>query len=587
MRTFLAVCALSLCLPTMVQGKSGQKRFPYKQAGLTRREAAAHLLNRFAFGATGTEIDSVLQIGLESWFEAQLRGDLPEPAALKAALKSMPALQMRLAEMVAAYPNQGMLRRLAEREGVIRRCDSTISRAALRRTLREFARRRGLHPQRELIEQLMAQKLLRALYSRNQLREVLTDFWFNHFNVFLGDNQARPALLSYERDAIRPHVLGKFLDLLTATAKHPAMLLYLDNAFSTAADTVVTTAQMRRPAFARRARARNRRRRGADRRRRRGINENYARELMELHTLGVDGGYTQRDVIEVARAFTGWSVMPPGERGERLRRRIARGRAFGFVTEGMFVFRADNHDAGEKIILGRRFAAGGDLSEGLAVLRLLAEHPATAARIARKLAVRFVADEPPETLVRRLAQVFRDTHGDLREVMRALAYSPEFWRREYVAAKIKTPFEYVVSALRVLQARVQPRRPLFQWMRSMGQPLYAFQAPTGFPDTGRFWTGSGAMLNRMKFAVRLVQGKLPGVQIRRQRLLGTVLRDNPAETLAAIVELVLPGQAPEHLTATIQQALAEEMEAAGDRISPAAARQALALALGGPEFQRR
>ncbi|HET7853868.1 MAG TPA: DUF1800 family protein, partial [Candidatus Methylomirabilis sp.] len=327
---------------------------PFQEAGLTQRQAAAILLDRFAFGARPGEIDRVVAQGLENWLEEQLSGNRPEHE-LVGRLAPLKTLTLSGREIATAYPGPGTVRAQAIREGVISRNDPPTDRAETRQKLQAFAQHKGYRPQRELTEELMTQKLLRGVYSENRLTEVLVDFWYNHFNVSITNNRARPFVLSYERDAIRPHVLGHFRDLLHATAKHPAMLLYLDNAQSTASDGTTTTMSQttkRRGGMRRGEESQTKEEPSKGRSSQRGINENYARELMELHTLGVDGGYTQQDVIEVARVFTGWTVLLPGPRGGRLQKRLTRTNGPGLAGDGDFLFRADTHDATQKIILG-------------------------------------------------------------------------------------------------------------------------------------------------------------------------------------------------------------------------------------------
>ena len=321
----------------------------------------------------------------------------------------------------------------------------------------------GKGPKRpqQLLGELVGAKLTRAAYSERQLEEVMTDFWFNHFNVFFGDGPVRYLVADYERNAIRPHVFGKFHDLLRATARHPAMLLYLDNAMSNA---------------------------------RRGINENYARELLELHTLGVAGGYTEEDVREIARAFTGWT----------LNRRSRPAAEFQFVRA--------LHDDDTKLVLGRQLPAGRGLEDGEDVLRMLSRHPATAHFIATKLVLRFVSDEPPADFVNELAAVFSKSDGDLRAVTRALFTSPRFYETDHYQAKVKTPFELVASALRATNAEFRMTAQLAQTLRSLGQLPYTESAPTGFPATSEEWVNSGAMLNRINFAVALANGRVNGVR---------------------------------------------------------------------------
>jgi len=312
-------------------------------------------------------------------------------------------------------------------------------------------------PDRRPIAELSAQRLIRATYSERQLNEVMVDFWLNHFNVFAAKGLDRVFIADYDRDVIRPRVWGKFEDLLMATAKSPAMLFYLDNARS---------------------------RGGA-------LNENYARELMELHTLGVDGGYTQKDVTELARVFTGWSI-------DR--------------EEGDFLFRRFAHDRGEKTVLGVHFRAGGGMEEGEQMIRFLAHQPATAHHIAYKLCQRLIADEPPASAVDRVAKTFLASDGDLRATVKAVIDSPEFREPKYYRAKMKTPFEYAVSAIRAVGGRIDNPLPVARQLREMGEPLYLSQPPTGYSDTASAWSSSGGLMARLNFALALAENRLPGVR---------------------------------------------------------------------------
>jgi uncharacterized protein (DUF1800 family) len=526
----MRVLAALILLPTLAT--AAPLHLPWKEAGLTEREAAAHLLNRFSYGPRPGEVDAVVKMGLDRWLERQLAAGLPD-RKLDERLGDLPALEMSTTEIVLADM-----------------------------------------PRRELAVQLLSQKLWRAVGSENQLAEVMTDFWFNHFNVSLTDNQSRAYVLSYERDAIRPNALGSVRDLLEATAKHPAMLLYLDNAQSSASEEAPTTFTPRRkPApeamdeTARRVRPH-------------GLNENYARELLELHTLGVDAGYSQQDVIEVARVFTGWSVLPPGPRRDGVERRLERVRragGLGFRREGEFLFRADQHDAGAKTVLGKRLPAGRGIEDGEQVLDLLAVHPATARHLALKLAVRFVSDKPSQALVDRLAAVYLKTGGQVRPVLEALAGSAEFWSREAVGAKIKSPFELAASSLRGLGAEVDDPRDTLRWISDMGQRLYAYQAPTGFPDRAEAWVNTGSLLSRMNFGLQLAAGRVRGVDFDLTALNGG---REPADRQAALREyagLLLPGR-------DLKPALAL-MEMKVDRST--AVEQVVGVILGSPEFQRR
>jgi uncharacterized protein (DUF1800 family) len=364
---------------------------------------------------------------------------------------------MSTPQILEKYPApQRLARELGMRQG-----DLDGENQNLRRRLQATYAERGLRLPQQLLQELIGQKILRAVHSERQLHEVMTDFWFNHFNVFWGKNADRWLTTGFEMNAIRPHALGKFRDLLMATAKNPAMLFYLDNHVSSA---------------------------------QRGINENYARELMELHTLGVDGGYTQKDVQEVARAFTGWTIDAPQRNGE-------------------FLFRPRMHDGGEKIVLGNKVNAGG-MRDGEAVIDILVEHPSTARFIATKLVRRFVSDDPPEPLVKRVAGVFRKTDGDIGEMMRTILTSGEFNSADAHRAKTKTPFEYAVSAIRSLNGSSDGSRELAQSIARMGQPLYQCQPPTGFPDRGDHWMSNGAVIERLNFAVALTANKISGTEVK-------------------------------------------------------------------------
>ncbi len=534
-------------------------KLPYAEAGLTKRQAAAHLLDRFAFGARPNDIDKVVQMGLENWLMAQLNNAEPSPK-LNEKLAAFKTLTMPASEIAALYPNPGILLAQAYKDGVISKSDTaSANRAELRRKVLEYYKKEGVRPQRELIQELLSQKLLRAIYSENQLAEVLTDFWFNHFNVSITKNQAKGFVLSYERDAIRPFVFGKFREMLGATAKHPAMLLYLDNAQSSAPEGAQTTMTQtlnryrKNPIAARRiddAIAKNDAMNKEMQNEmpellkqfipKKGINENYARELMELHTLGVDGGYAQKDVVEVARALTGWTVFPRGKRAEKLRERLERGKAVGFIQEGEFLFRADAHDAGEKTILGVTFPAGGGKEEGEKVLDMLAAHRSTATFISTKLAKRFVSDAPPKSLIEKLSRTFLETSGDLKAMMITIAESPEFWSKDARRVKIKSPFELTVSALRAVDADVSNTRQVSRWIEKQGQPLYAYQAPTGYPDRAEAWINTGSLLNRMNFGLNLALGRIKGVKLDLSALNKNREPESAEDALKTYAALLMP-----------------------------------------------
>src|SRR5215470_4542162 len=367
------------------------------------------------------------------------------------------------------------------------------------------------NPQQVVGDELMQAKLLRAIYSERQLDEVMTDFWFNHFNVYLGKGADRYLVTSYERDVIRAHALGKFEDLLVATAKSPAMLFYLDNWLSVGPDSDVARGVRKNP-FPRRRRGRfpppPPRQTQAKGKRKNGLNENYGRELMELHTLGVNGGYTQNDVTEVARVLTGWTIDQP-QKG------------------GAFKFEERMHEPGTKFVLGHKIKEHGE-KEGMEVLHLLAHHPSTAHFICTKLATRFVSDDPPPALVDEMSQTFLKKDGEIHEVLKTMFNSPEFWRADLYRAKLKTPLEFMVSAVRATGADVTDATPLARQLNTMGMPLYGMQPPTGYSMKSEAWVNSSALLGRMNFSVALMAGRIKGVKVDGDRLV-TLAQSNTSD----------------------------------------------------------
>jgi uncharacterized protein (DUF1800 family) len=473
-------------------------------AKLTEHQRALHALNRLGFGPRPGDVDRVAKLGVDRWIDQQLHPERIADDAVAARLQHFPTLQMSDRDIVQKYymPLQELRREAKDNGEAIKQLQEKIP----------YEQR----PQR-VVEDLVSQRIVRAVDSDRQLNEVMVDFWMNHFNVFVGKGLDRFLLTSYERDVIRPRIWGKFDDLLMATAKSPAMLFYLDN-----------------------ARSRNGK-----------LNENYAREIMELHTLGVDGGYTQKDVTELARVLSGWSIAMPRQGGG-------------------FVFRPRLHDSGAKTVLGVRFPAGGGIGEGERMIHILAHHPATAHHIALQLCQRLVSDDPPKALVDRVAKRFLATDGDLRETVKAVIDSPEFWDPGVYRAKVKSPFEYVVSAVRAVDAHVDDARPLARALQQIGEPLYGAQPPTGYKDTAEAWEGSGALMNRLNFALALANDTLPGVRTNVTRLVGSVDEANCADALAA----ALTGGG---LSAETRKAIGAQKNL--PRIA--------GLILGSPEFQRQ
>jgi uncharacterized protein (DUF1800 family) len=451
-------------------------------------EAIVHVLNRVAFGPRPGDVERVRTLGTDRYIDQQLHPDRIPDDHLAAHLANLPTIAMSSRDIVQRYEIPQMEARREKKQ----EANGGDSPAAT--PMPDPIQQRA----NSVIVELSEQKILRAVYSERQLQEVLTDFWFNHFNVDARKNRDRFLLTEYERDAIRPHVLGKFRDLLGATAKSPAMLFYLDNWISVDPNgphPVVTPPRIARGPFGGRVVVPGMVRQPPQGKNApKGLNENYGRELMELHTLGVDGGYTQKDVTEVARAFTGWTIENPRQGGG-------------------FVFNPRLHDMGQKIVLGHVIAAGGDQSDGERVLDLLASHPSTARFIATKLVRRFVSDTPPPALVDRAAARFLATKGDLREVMHTILTSKEFRAPDAYAAKVKSPFEFVVSAVRALGAEVDDATPLVGRLRQLGMPLYQCQPPTGYKDTADAWINTGALVARMNFAVALTEGKVRGTAV--------------------------------------------------------------------------
>jgi uncharacterized protein (DUF1800 family) len=524
---------------------------------LNEDEAILDTLNKLGFGARPGQVEQIKQTGLENWIQAQLHPENIADTVVDARLAQFPALSLNAAQLLDEYPPQDVA---AKRLGL--KIDEYQTR------LQDLAKKpRGTNSlpfkdQNEIVNEVTAAKMIRATYSERQLSEQLADFWFNHFNIFVYKDLDRWYLIPYERDTIRPHVLGKFRDLLEATAKSPAMLFYLDNASS--ADP---------QAFARLKL--HRVHPGAGEKlpplgRRRGLNENYGRELMELHTLGVDGGYKQEDVIEVTRAFTGWTIESPRE-------------------NPAFYFDERIHDVDLKRVLGKKLKGGG-IKDGEEVLDLLVKNKNTARHISLQLAQHFVSDDPPAALVSRMAKAFEKSRGDIRAVMAAMIYSPEFWSRAAFRAKVKTPFEIVVSTARALGADVDQPLQLAQWVARMGEPLYQCLPPTGYSDKAVAWVSTGALLNRMNFAVALSANKVRGAQVDLTPLVGTDVMTKPQLALERVEAEFIAGQVSDTTRATLEQQM-QEPRILGAKLDDPVKQVNIALitglVLGSPEFQKR
>jgi uncharacterized protein (DUF1800 family) len=611
----LCVVALtaSLAFGAPLSATAQKTKSSAKAGALTPEQKAIHLLDRVTFGPRPGDVERVIKMGWERFLNEQLHPERIPDQIVEQKLQPIESIHLTSEQLAQGYlPPPQVVARLRERfqprqkDGDRADADAQPTpqaNAARIREYRQALREMGFKPPAQAVMELQQAKILRAVYSERQLQEVLTDFWFNHFNVYAQKGADRILTTAYERDTIRPNVFGKFEDLLAATAKSPAMLFYLDNWMSAAPDTSALDAlkgarKNKRRAFDqddntqgfgnRRQMRRAQRfgglindRRGAGdeqrmaqmpqaverlRKRKLGLNENYAREIMELHTLGVDGGYTQKDVQEVARAFTGWTIRQPRQGGG-------------------FYFNPAMHDDGEKTVLGTKIPAGGGMKDGETVIKLLARHPSTAKFIATKLARKFVSDAPPQSLVDRTAQVFLKTNGDLREVYRAIFTSPEFWSAESYRAKIKTPFEMTVSAVRALGAETNGGPQFHRWIAQMGEGLFLAQPPTGYADKAENWVNTGALLERMNFALALSGNRIPGTRVDLSASAPDLKSMTPSEIAGQLIKRLLHGNVSPQTKATLEKKLSDPEIARADGSTDAA--KIAGLILGSPEFQRQ
>jgi uncharacterized protein (DUF1800 family) len=566
-RPAFALIVLTLVAAVPIQGIAAD-RFHEK---LSKDQRIVHALNRLTFGARPGDVDQVRRMGFEKWIDLQLHPErIRENSVLAAKLQPLETLQMATWQIFETYqPTPAALAGAVKKLQVTLRPNAVLTPQQMQIMLRGTTEQKtavlnSLDPEKRLDvatsltpealadlpelrrvsmaarqpsqfvnSELIEHKLYRAIYSNRQLEEVLVDFWLNHFNVFNGKGPERMLLTSYERDAIRPFVLGRFKDLLLATAHHPAMLYYLDNWQSQAPREDVTLPK------------------GRQVRRASGLNENYGRELLELHTLGVDGGYTQQDVIAVARAFTGWTIREPNRVAE-------------------FQFNPAMHDRKEKIVLGHTINEGGDESDGLRVLEVLARHPSTARFISKKLAQRFVADDPPKSLVDRMAATFLKTDGDLRAVLETMFKSSEFFSVWAWQAKLKSPLELVVSAVRAINADAVDTFGLARRIADLGQPLYGKLEPTGYSNTGEGWANTAGLLGRINFASALAEGRVAGVRVETAWLDG--------KKPPAVADALLSTKPSKELQAAIETLLQNSQSAPATLVS---------LVIASPDFQRR
>ena len=531
---------------------------PYAAAGLSDEAAAAHVLNRLAYGPRPGQVAEVAARGVEAWIAEQTA-----PAAadrdLDRRLAHLRHVGMDAEAIGTTYVSANHALKVAVERGDLP-AGSTPRDEGIRDRLLAWMTSEGLIPHRDLRNELIEAKTIRAVHAQAQLREVLTDLWYNHFNV---DARGQGVILaaSYEAEAIRPNLLAPFRTLLGAVASHPALLVYLDNHASRAEPG-------RSLAYGRREAQRG------------GLNENFGRELMELHTLGVDGGYTQADVVEVARAFTGWTVYPYRGSDEGIERQLAalermEQRGGGLVRDGLFLFRPNWHDAEAKTVLGRSLPAGRGIEDGEDVLDLLAAHPATARHIAETMLVRFVDDDPDDRLVGRIAAVYQRTRGDLGEVLDAIVRDEAFWAAatggpDGAPSKVKTPFEYVASAVRATGGEVTQMRGLARSLRDMGEPVYHAEPPTGFPDHAAAWVNAGLLLTRMNLGLRLAAGGVRGASPDLDALTQGRQPESVDAALDTYVRALLPGRDPAP-TVTLLRPIVRE-PAFADRVASAANR---------------
>jgi uncharacterized protein (DUF1800 family) len=550
----VASLAIGLVMPVVADTKTK------KTQALTEDQKIIHLLNRAGFGPRAGDVERVRAMGIDKYLDQQLHPERIDDSATEARLKRLDSLNMTIAELYEKYPQPNMIARelgIGKKQQARQNnqpaaqgdVDSQpnnqadepvdLNKRENRQMLMAYYREHGLRLPAMLLGDLMEQKIIRGIYSERQLQETMADFWFNHFNIFYPKGADRWLTTDYEMNAIRPRTLGKFKDLLMATAKSPAMLFYLDNFQSSSPDAKLPERRaigqgrrFRRPGLfggglgsqqGQMNPAEQQRRAQAAKQfknRKPGINENYARELMELHTLGVEGGYTQKDVQEVARCFTGWTINQPRR-------------------DGSFIFRSWMHDDGEKTVLGKKIPAGGGQKDGEMVIEILARHPNTAKFISTKLARRFVSDNPPQSLVDRVSAVYLKTDGDIREMLRAIFTSPEFYSQEAYRAKIKSPFELAVSAIRALGGEAVNTAQVAQFITKMGQPLYRYQPPTGFPDRAEQWVNTGALLERLNFGLALATNRLRGTNVDLKRAAPGIDSGDGERALARAIALLL------------------------------------------------
>ncbi|MEP6903603.1 MAG: DUF1800 domain-containing protein [Actinomycetota bacterium] len=566
MRVVLSLFLLSLLTFEPLAVHAGRKDTSKKV--LTEDQRVKQILSRLTFGARPADFEKVKKIGIKAYIEEQLNPDTIDDSALDKRLEKLPTLGLSTPSIAEQYnppkpkptpsPAPTVLPEMVKPTPTPTETPKPVASPAPKPTPAPK------NPQM-VVNELQRAKLLRAVYSERQLNEMLVDFWENHFSIYANKDADRWLMTAFDRDAVRPFSMGRFRDLLGATAHSPAMLFYLDNWQSSVVRTYPAT-------------------KDKPERKTGGINENYARELMELHTLGVDGGYTQKDVQEVARCFTGWTIRKPNE-------------------EGLFLFNPQMHDNGEKKVLGQKIAAGGGLGDAEKVLDILAKSPSTAKFIATKLAQRFLGDDPSAAVINQAAQVFLKTDGSIRETLRSIITSPPFLSPAAYQTKIKSPFEFVAAALRITDAETDANNPVLSRIAKMGQSLFGHVTPDGYPEKSSEWLSTGSLLERLNFASALARNQIKGTTINTKELLQGADLNNPSVVSTDLVKFVLLGEISPNSKAEFDKivqsaALSENKTVDSEQKTAMTKKEAnikppdyvtelLTLALGSPEFQRR